>query len=162
MDKLRDAIMLAVTRHDTQLDKAGQLYITHPLRVMGRFLGAPKEYQISAVLHDVLEDTDVTYDELKDTFGTEIADIVSTLSRNEGETYAEFIKRVSKHKKARVIKLADIQDNLNPRRTIIEGLRPRYIKAYDTIIEAIVVEGDKEEWLFVEDLGLLMDIEEVL
>ena len=69
MDRLKDAIMLAVTKHNDQLDKAGQLYITHPLRVMDRFLGAPIEYQISAVLHDVIEDTDTTYEDLKEKFG---------------------------------------------------------------------------------------------
>ncbi len=154
--------MLAVTKHNDQLDKAGQLYITHPLRVMDRILGAPIEYQISAVLHDVIEDTDTTYEDLKEKFGVEVADIVNTLSRTQEETYVEFIRRVAKHRKARLIKLADIQDNLNPRRTLIEGLKPRYIKAYDTIIQAIVEEEDEDELLFIDDLGLLLDIEEML
>ena len=162
MDRLKDAIMLAVTKHNDQLDKAGQLYITHPLRVMDRFLGAPIEYQISAVLHDVIEDTDTTYEDLKEKFGVEVADIVNSLSRTQEETYVEFIRRVAKHRKARLIKLADIQDNLNPRRTLIEGLKPRYIKAYDTIIQAIVEEEDEDELLFIDDLGLLLDIEEML
>jgi len=58
MATLERAIAIAAAAHAGQVDKAGQPYILHPLRVMLRV--ATEHERIAAVLHDVVEDTDVT------------------------------------------------------------------------------------------------------
>lgn len=67
---------------------------------------------VVAYLHDVLEDTDYTYEQMCRDFGQEVADIVLCLTRKEDETYKDYIKRVKQNKIATVVKRADAQVNL--------------------------------------------------
>lgn len=115
MASLERAIALAAQAHAGQIDKAGAPYILHPLRVMLR-LDTPEGMQ-AAVLHDVLEDTSVTVDALRDAgFSESVIEAVEALTRRPDETYAAFIDRVKAHPVARRIKLADLEDNLDLRR----------------------------------------------
>lgn len=156
MSKLRTAIQLALTSHGDQLDKSGRLYVTHPLRVMSRFMTSPESYQIIAVLHDIVEDTSVTLQDIRIEFGTEIAEAVDALSRRDRETYTKFITRVAANKYARAIKFADIQDNINPDRGYHSlSLIDRYIKAHDYLLEVIFKENDEDEISFLNAKGLL-------
>lgn len=111
MQKLEQAIQLATRLHAGQVDKAGEDYIQHPLRVMNGVEG--ETAKIVAVLHDTLEDTDITFEELETTFGQEIAIAVQTLSRLEGEDYFDFIERVKGNAIAIKVKIADLKDNMN-------------------------------------------------
>lgn len=109
---LEDAIHLAVNAHAGQRDKNGELYIYHPLRVM---LAVDGELDKTvAMLHDVVEDTDVTFKEIYEKFGEEVWNAVHALTRRDGETYAEFIERCKLNPVARRVKIADIRDNLRP------------------------------------------------
>ncbi len=121
MTLLTKAIEIAVKAHDGQKDKAGKPYILHPLHVMMQM--DTEEEQCVAVLHDVLEDTDVTYNELKEAFEDRypyynVADTVNILSRKEGEKYYDFIKKIKKsgNKTALKVKLADIAHNSSEER----------------------------------------------
>lgn len=155
MNKLYEAIQLALTNHGEQLDKGGMLYITHPLRVMARFISSPEIYQIVAVLHDTVEDTDVTLDDIDKQFGKEVRDAVDALSRRDGEPYIDFIRRGALNKTARAVKLSDLLDNSNPDRGYKnEGLLKRYEKAYNYLLETIFLESDEEEFTFLESKGL--------
>lgn len=111
MTKLQAAIQLATRLHTGQLDKAGADYITHPLRVMDAVTGETEK--IVAVLHDTLEDTAITFQELEQQFGETIANAVQTLSRQEHEDYFDFIERVKGNAIAVQVKIADLQDNMN-------------------------------------------------
>lgn len=111
MQKLEQAIQLATRLHKGQVDKAGEDYIQHPLRVMNAVEG--ETAKIVAVLHDTLEDTDITFEELETMFGQEIAIAVQTLSRLEGEDYFDFIERVKENAIAIKVKIADLKDNMN-------------------------------------------------
>jgi (p)ppGpp synthase/HD superfamily hydrolase len=109
---LADAIALAARVHRDQRDKAGQAYILHPLRVMMR---QPDEtHQIVAVLHDVLEDSEVTAEDLRRSgYSEDVITAVESLTRGANETYDEFIERAAENSIARRVKLADLEDNLD-------------------------------------------------
>ena len=109
--KLEEAIKLAVDAHAGQTDKAGAPYILHPLRVMQGC--GTMEQKIAAVLHDVVEDSAHTFEDVRARFGAAIADAVEALTRREGESYMEFVGRCGKDPIARAVKLCDLADNMN-------------------------------------------------
>ena len=105
------ALQIAQKAHAGQVDKAGKDYILHPMTVAS-YMDTDTEKAI-AYLHDVLEDTDVTVDELKNIFPNEIVDILSILTHRKDESYFEYIQRVSKSKLAKKVKVADLLHNLD-------------------------------------------------
>ena len=109
---LNKAIEIAAIAHTDQVDKAGEPYILHPLRVM---LSCTDELErICAVLHDVVEDSTVGFEDLrKEGFSEAVIEVVDCLTKREGESYDAFIERVLKNKTACQVKLADINDNMN-------------------------------------------------
>lgn len=112
---LSKAIELAVRAHDGFNDKCGQPYILHPLRVM---LSLNDELsRICAVLHDVVEDTEFTFDDLREEgFSEEVIEIVDCLTKKSGEKYEDYINRILANEVAMHIKLADLNDNMDPNR----------------------------------------------
>jgi GTP diphosphokinase / guanosine-3',5'-bis(diphosphate) 3'-diphosphatase len=112
MATLERAISLAAERHAGQVDKANVPYILHPLRVM---LNVPEiEHKIVAVLHDILEDTATTIDELyRLGFQTHLIDAIIALTKQEGESRIQAAQRTVQNPIARVVKLADITDNMD-------------------------------------------------
>ena len=109
---LERAIEIAVRAHAGQVDKAGQPYILHPLRVM--FAVKSLHERMAAVLHDVVEDTQVTLDNLRaEGFPTEVLDAVSALTKTKGEARIAAAKRAAENPIARVVKLADGADNMD-------------------------------------------------
>lgn len=118
---LADAIALAARAHQTQVDKAGEPYILHSLRVMFRVReqGYRVEVQAAAVLHDVVEDTPITLDEVA-ALDPAVSVLVDAVTRRPREVYADFIRRAAQDPEARAIKLADVDDN----RSRLDRLRP--------------------------------------
>lgn len=115
MPTIEDAIRLALDKHHGQTDKSGAPYILHPLRVMA---GMQTETErIVAILHDVVEDSDVTLDDLRGMgYSEEIVTAIDHLSRREGESYEQFIQRIKPHPLAVRVKLGDLTDNMDIRR----------------------------------------------
>jgi len=129
------AIAFALKAHTSQVDKTGQPYILHCLRVAAKFTGDREMYS-AAVMHDVVEDSSITIAEIEDAFGSRVSGIVDGLTRRKGEVYLTgFIKRCNRDPLAKVIKTADILDNLEASRAIYlpeeERIRlgRRYFKA---------------------------------
>lgn len=115
MSSLSKAIAIAATAHDGQFDKAGADYILHPLRVMMKM--KETEEKIVAVLHDVLEDTNITENILyQNGFSEHVVEAIKSLSRFKNESYGEFIARVSKNKLATSVKIQDLIDNMDESR----------------------------------------------
>lgn len=115
MATLERAIMIAVQAHEGQRDKAGVPYILHPFRLMVQM--SSEVAMIAAVLHDVVEDTDWTLARLRtEGFSEEVVRAVDALTRREGESYEEFVRRVGENPVARRVKLADLEDNMDVRR----------------------------------------------
>ena len=112
---LERAISMAVKYHQGQRDKAEQPYILHPLRVMFRL--NTEEEQMVGILHDIVEDTDCTLEELeREGFSGEVIAGVKAMTRREMETYEEFITRLEGNPLARKVKIADMEDNMDVRR----------------------------------------------
>lgn len=115
MPTLDDAIALAARAHYGQRDRAGDPYILHPIRVMLHFEDELR--QTIAVLHDVIEDSEITPDDLRQQgYSEEIVSAVDHLSRRQDESYEEFVERACQNPLARCVKLADLDDNMNIRR----------------------------------------------
>ena len=112
---LEKAISIALTAHSGKLDKGGFAYILHPLRVM--FAMETTEEKIVALLHDVVEDSTTTLQQLKiEKFSKRILSAVSLLTKDENQPYQEYIIAIKKNPLATKIKLADLKDNMNTRR----------------------------------------------
>jgi GTP diphosphokinase / guanosine-3',5'-bis(diphosphate) 3'-diphosphatase len=109
---LEKAIEIAAKAHAGQPDLAGQPYILHPLRVMFQMTG---EYeQITAVLHDVVEDSSVTLDALRSYgFPEPVIEAVDALTKRGGEKRIEAAKRALLNPIARKVKIADVRDNMD-------------------------------------------------
>lgn len=106
------ALDMAYHSHKGQYDKAGQPYILHPLRLM--LAEDDIKLKIIALLHDTLEDTAITIDELQTQgFTGEIIEAIITLTKQPHENYSDYIKRVSLNPLARQIKIADLKDNMD-------------------------------------------------
>jgi (p)ppGpp synthase/HD superfamily hydrolase len=110
------AIDIATKAHTGQVDKAGQSYINHPLRVMG--MGTTDEEKIVGVLHDVVEDSDWTFEQLAaEGFSAEIIDALRCVTKlSDDEPYDKFIQRVKSNPLAVKVKINDLTDNMDIRR----------------------------------------------
>lgn len=112
---LEKAIEIAVKAHKGQKDKSGKPYIGHLLRVMHS--GTTEDEKICGVLHDLVEDTNRTFEDLKNEgFSDTIIDALKCLTKLQNENYDQFINRVLKNKLAVKVKLNDLTDNLDVKR----------------------------------------------
>jgi guanosine-3',5'-bis(diphosphate) 3'-pyrophosphohydrolase len=112
MPTLERAIEIAARAHAGQVDKAGQPYILHPLRLMLAVQGL--HAQMAAVLHDVVEDTPLGFDDLRaEGFPDEVIEAVRVLTKFDGESRIEAARRAAAHPLARQVKLADVSDNMD-------------------------------------------------
>lgn len=134
-DELREkAMQIAIKVHKGQLDKGGNDYINHPVRVERRC--TCQEDRLVALLHDTIEDGDITADYLlMQGFPREIVDAILSVSRNKDEDYFEFIQRCKANPIGRRVKICDLEDNMDITRLNeltekdIERLK-KYHKAY--------------------------------
>ena len=110
---LERAIEIAQEAHKGVKDKGGHDYIHHPIRVMHAM--SNDQEKIVAILHDVVEDSDWTFDRLKEEgFEDSVIESLRCVTKySEEEDYQEFIKRAATNKIATKVKIADIEDNLD-------------------------------------------------
>jgi (p)ppGpp synthase/HD superfamily hydrolase len=112
MPTLERAIAIAAEAHTGQKSKEGGPYILHPLRLMMRVDGL--DAKTAAVLHDVVEDTPWTLEQLRgEGFSEAVLAAVDSLTHREGEEYFEYVARAGANPLARQVKLADLEDNMN-------------------------------------------------
>jgi len=142
-------LQIAIRAHHGQADKGGLPYILHPIRVALRLRGTGKRHTVrAALLHDVIEDTAVTEAELRTWEPPDVVDAVKWVSRPKTEprqTYFEWIESIATAAPlaARLVKLADLYDNLSPSRLNVlptveaGGMWKRYTKAL-TILEPAI------------------------
>ncbi|MBO5107661.1 MAG: hypothetical protein J6B97_04400 [Bacteroidales bacterium] len=116
MSTLERAIQIATEAHKGQFDKAGREYIGHPIRVME--MGKTEDEKIVGVLHDVIEDTDWTFERLEaEGFSPEVIAALRCVTKtSENENYDDFIDRVKKNQLAVAVKINDLTDNMDIRR----------------------------------------------
>lgn len=114
---LSAAIHIATNAHHGQFDKGGNPYILHPFAVMGLLENPDEELQCMALLHDVVEDTKITYNELREAGMSErVIDAVRILTKQRGQSYEEYKELVFSSKDAMIVKMADLTHNTDIRR----------------------------------------------
>ena len=135
MSTLERAIEIATEAHRGQFDKAGNDYIGHPLRVMA--MGKTTDEKIVGVLHDIVEDTDWTFEGLAaEGFSAEVIDALRCVTKlSEDEPYDKFIARVKANPLAVAVKLNDLSDNMDIRRLPYISYKDvkrlkKYLRAY--------------------------------
>lgn len=137
------ALQFAAMCHKEQVDKANRPYIYHVIRVaeltQARYLQDSTQVA-AALLHDVVEDTEITIDIIHKFFGRGVGEIVDILTRKEGENYFDYIRRTKEYSDTRFIKEMDIKDNLGrigliTDNRIREGLHERYMNALEILNE---------------------------
>ena len=116
-EMLAQMLHIATSAHHGQFDKGGAPYILHPLKVMHYLKSDDEELMCMALGHDVIEDTSVTYQDLRDSHISErvIAGIRS-LTKQPGQTYAEYKEGVFSNPDAMRVKMADLRHNTDIRR----------------------------------------------
>ena len=134
------AIAIATSAHEGQVDKAGKPYIKHPMRVMN--MGKTVEEKIAGVLHDVVEDSDWTFEMLeKEGIPKDVLDALRCVTKlSEDEDYDHFIERVKTNPLAVKVKINDLKDNIDITRLgeVTEKDLARlnkYIRAYRQLTE---------------------------
>lgn len=135
---LQRAIEIAIEAHKGQTDKAGKPYILHIFQVMAR--GKGEDEKITALLHDIVEDTAWTLEKLEaEGFSHKIIAALDCLTKRNGESYDEFIERVKANPLAIKVKINDLEDNMDIRRlreisdNDVNRLN-KYIKAYRELV----------------------------
>lgn len=140
VDLVERAREIAQNAHRDQVDKSGAAYITHPARVAARVAGHP-EAEMVAWLHDVVEDTAVTLDDLATEFPPEVVAAVDAITKrpDEGDDY---YRRVAANPLALQVKYADLADNSSPDRLSLlddatqDRLRAKYAHAREVLSSA--------------------------
>ncbi len=135
VERARD---IALEAHAGQTDKAGAPYITHPARVAARLAGDPPA-EVVGWLHDVVEDTGVTLDDLAAEFPAGIVAAVDAITKRDGEDRDDYYRRVAANPLARKVKHADLDDNSSPDRLAMldpetqDRLRAKYAHAREVL-----------------------------
>jgi guanosine-3',5'-bis(diphosphate) 3'-pyrophosphohydrolase len=118
-NKLSEMIMLAASMHDGQFDKAGKPYILHCLTVLHfvqKLHAEDEELLCIALGHDLIEDTEVTFERLVVDFGARVAVGILALTKVKGESLEAYKARVMSNKDAIIVKMADLRHNSDIRR----------------------------------------------
>lgn len=152
--EFNDYIGFIKEKHKGQKRIQGTPYYLHPLEVSNILdkKGFSKEYQIVGLFHDLLEDTDVTYEDILKITNTEIAEAVKLVTKEKGYVMSEYIQRIMENDIARMVKLADRIHNLSETHLAPAKFQERYIK-------------ETEEWfmelaartVFEEDIKKILD-----
>ena len=133
-EKIKLAYAIAYIAHKGQVDKAGVDYINHPLSVSNKCKN--EKEKIVGLLHDVVEDTNVTLDDLRLFFDDEIVEAISILTHDPNDDYFVYLSKIKNNELAKAVKLADLEHNMdlsrlpNPTDSDIKRLENKYKPAY--------------------------------
>lgn len=105
----RKAMVIAYNAHMNQFDKAGVPYIYHPIHLAEQM--DTENECIVALLHDVVEDTDITFEQLEKDFFKEVIDAIKLLTHDSDADYMEYVTKIKSNEIARKVKIADIIHN---------------------------------------------------
>ncbi|MBR1580633.1 MAG: bifunctional (p)ppGpp synthetase/guanosine-3',5'-bis(diphosphate) 3'-pyrophosphohydrolase [Selenomonadaceae bacterium] len=140
-DRIEAARELAKRAHDGQLDKAGEPYINHPLAVAAS-VGDDESAMIVALLHDTIEDTALTFDDLKDLLTAEELTALKLLTHDAAVPYIDYVRAIKGNDLARRVKIADLKHNMDLTRLpkITDADRERVEKKYKPALEYLIDE----------------------
>lgn len=138
---LEETVEFMKQAHEGQLDKSGKPYYLHPLAVaeiVRDVYGANEAEQHAALLHDILEDTPVTEQDLLERgYSNEVVNLVRWVSKHEGLTYRQWMQSLANHGPfgAVKIKLADNQHNMGRLTPELKGMEKRYSMAREILLK---------------------------
>lgn len=115
-ENTKKAIKIAYNAHMGQYDKFGIPYIFHPMHVAESM--DTEEECIVAILHDVVEDTDVTFENLEKEFSNTVIEALKLLTHDKSVPYQDYVLKLKDNEIARKVKLADLNHNSDPTRLI--------------------------------------------
>lgn len=150
LNKLEEFMKL---KHGNQKRKQGTPYYLHPLAVakMLKEKGFSEDYQIAGLFHDLIEDTEVTYEEIKNISNENIVEAVKLLTKTKGYVMSEYIGNIEKNDIAKMVKLADRIHNLSEAIFASKEFQKKYIKETEewfiNLAKNTVFENDLKEVL---------------
>lgn len=135
----KKAMRLAYAAHHGQMDKSDVPYIFHPIH-----LAEQMDDEISccvALLHDTVEDTDVTLADLAKEFPQEVVDAVALMTHAEGVDYFDYVRAIKANPVSTKVKLADLAHNSDQTRCAgshisaerMAAWREKYRRAYEIL-----------------------------
>ena len=136
---VKRALEFAISAHKGQVDKAGAPYVLHAIAVASK-LSTDFE-KVVGLLHDVVEDTEFTLNDIAEAFGDDVAAVVDVLTHREGEAYTDYISRVAANTVATKVKIADLSHNMDllrisqPTERDINRVMNKYIPAYAFLLK---------------------------
>ena len=133
--KLLDkATLICVVKHQGQRDKMGCAYFQHPMRVAMRC--STDDEKIVALLHDTIEDTDVTPEYLlSEGFPQYLVDAILSVTKKDGESYEDFVARAKENPIGRQVKIRDLEDNLDVMR--LDEVSPSMATRFTKYLKAL-------------------------
>ena len=139
IDRIKAARELAKRAHDGQLDKAGEPYINHPLAVASG-VGDDEAAIIVALLHDTIEDTALTFDDLKDFLTAEEMSALKLLTHDKAVPYVDYVRAIKGNDLARRVKIADLKHNMDLTRlpTLTDADRERIETKYKPALKYLI------------------------
>lgn len=133
----RKAMIIAYKAHQNQFDKANIPYIYHPIHIAEQM---DTELEcIVALLHDVVEDTDITLNDLEKEFPQEVIDLLKILTHDKKIDYIEYIEKVKTNPIATKIKIADLKHNSDITR--LENITTTDLKRIEKYKKALEILG---------------------
>ena len=145
---LEKAIEFMKKKHGNQKRKQGTPYYTHPLAVakLLKEKGFPVEYQLAGLFHDLIEDTNATYEEIIALSNEDVAEAVRLVTKTDGYVMDEYIGNIKTNNMARMVKIADRIHNLSEAPNASREFQAKYIKEtnkwYVGLAEGTVFEED--------------------
>ena len=135
MNKYELALKIATEAHKGQVDKAGVPYINHPLTVAS--LVDTEEEKIVALLHDTIEDTNITEQDLLNYgFSNKIVEAVKLLTHNKNVPYMDYVAKIKDNELARKVKIADLTHNSDLSR--LKEVTEKGMKRYEKYKKALI------------------------
>lgn len=134
-EKTKKALLISFNAHKDQLDKSGIPYVYHPYEV-AEHMETETETCV-ALLHDVVEDTDTTLDELAEIFPQEVIDALRLMTHDPEVPYLDYVKKIKDNPLARKVKLADLRHNSDLSR--LNNATKKDLKRVDKYKEAIQI-----------------------
>ena len=111
-EQTKKAMQICFNAHKNQLDKSGLPYIYHPIRVAEQM--KDEKTIVVALLHDVVEDTDITINDIISLgFDEDIVEALKCMTHDKTVSYFDYIKKISTNSIATKVKLADLRDNMD-------------------------------------------------
>ena len=139
-EETKKAMKLCFEAHKNQLDKSGMPYVFHPFHLAEQM--HDEVTTVVALLHDVVEDTDYTLEDLKQmSFSSQVIEAIALMTHEVGEPYLDYVRRIKDNPIAKAVKLADIDHNSDVSRLDPEDPRIPYWKKKYAEARAILCEN---------------------